>query len=306
MPWNPGVQYRGDQYAYQGITNAGNILSDSLVKTLQKLDEQRKTQAFGDSVIEHLSQTKDQSGQPYVPAEQLLKYHQGSSSQKQGIVQGALANATFDAQRQAAQQKQALEQAQIGYYGAHGDYMRAQAAAAGAPGADTLNLTPEEMDAANRAGKIPLRSSQKSFQYADMPEAPDPPDLDAQGNPIYTNDGTMYRSGGKFKPVTAPMMQAKMAWDAMKKANPNAAAGAAKQSGFSPFDSSTWFGGSAAPSPAPTLPSGPTGPTPGAPDLMPQQPTQGQPNVAKSKADWDALPSGSLYTAPDGSVRRKP
>jgi hypothetical protein len=112
MPFAPAVNYRGDQYIYSGIMGAANTISDSLSRTLLQLEQAKRENAFGDTVIQKLAQVQSPTGQPYVPADLLLKYEQGNRSTKMGIVQGALANAHFDAERQTAQAVAAWHAAQ--------------------------------------------------------------------------------------------------------------------------------------------------------------------------------------------------
>ncbi len=131
MPWNPDIQYHGDQYLYNGITGAANVISDDLVKTLQKLDEQKKVNAFNDVMKDKLSTIKDPTGAPYIPADALLRYEQAGPTQRTGIVQGAMASAQLDAERQKAASDAAAKAAETNYYGAHAAYMNTRAASEG-------------------------------------------------------------------------------------------------------------------------------------------------------------------------------
>lgn len=290
MPWNPGIEYHGDQYIFKGITGAANSLSTGLTEALQKYDDLKKQQAFGDATMEHLAQTQKPDGTPYVPIDALTKYHQASGSQKAGLLQAALADASTDFAHQQAAQQVAMEKQRLGYegqrVGMEGQRMaQEQAARTWAPtqadiqnaystnqnyvrgpggqwtlqafpdkdgGKAPLELKPEETQAAYGVNKVPLRTSPNSFMYADIPEAPPPPDLDASGNPKFTPDGSMYLSEGKPHPVTGPMMQAKMVFDAM---HPKGQQAAAASPTFSVFHPSTWGAGgsttSAASAPAP-------------------------------------------------------
>jgi hypothetical protein len=277
MPYDPRISYRGGQYLYEGITGASQELAQTAMKALQDYEETKKQQAFGDTVMSTLANVKDPTtGQPLVSTDEQLKYAKGGHSQKQGIVMGKLSSVAQMLAQQKAEDEHKMALAHAAYYNAAADKAKQAAADDG-----TLYLSPEEQKAAERAGKVPLRQSAGSFQYADVPDE-DSPDLDAKGNPIYSADGTMYKSGNKYKPVTAPMLQAHAIFKALEAADKSAAETAKKQPGFSPLHPSTWgiFGGPSAAAAGPAQP--------------------------KTKADYDALPSGSLYTAPDGSIRRKP
>lgn len=140
--WNPGIQYKGSDYIYQGITGAANSIAGGLGQALQKYDDVRKQNAFGDATMDHLSQTTGADGKPFVPVDALTRYHQASSSQKAGMVQAALANATFDAARQNASGEAQLRAAQAGYYGAHSNYMNAQAAQQGQDSDNPITVDP--------------------------------------------------------------------------------------------------------------------------------------------------------------------
>lgn len=98
MPYAPTERNQVGEYAFRGITGAGNVLSEAMVKAIEKIDQTKKEDAFGDFVMDHYSKVKGPDGQPYVPIEALAKYHAAASSARAGMVHAVLANATFDLQ----------------------------------------------------------------------------------------------------------------------------------------------------------------------------------------------------------------
>lgn len=287
MPWNPGVSYHGDQYAFQGLTNAGNILGADLQKALSKYEEDKKQREFNTGILDTFKQDPHMS--KFVPVDALERWDSLNGDKQAGIIAGVTRRASSDIQQQQLDRQNQESEAKTNLLWAQGNNEWSGTGPGGT--GDVLNLSPADQANYDKAGKIPVRTSAKSFQAADMPEAPAPPDLDGSGNPIFTKDGTMYRSKGEFKPVTGPMMQAKQTFDAMQKANGDAAAALKKQPGFSVFHPTTWWGSQPAAAAAPAggngLPADP-GMTPGAPSLMPAQAPQQQQAAAAIKAKFAA------------------
>lgn len=118
MPYNPGIEYRGDRYIAQGLPAAAGLLSEAGLKALNDIDETQKKKAFGDAVMTHLSQMPSPTGEPYVPLEMLAKYHDANTNSQAGMVQAAMANAASDLQMQTSARQNKLADAQIGYYDA--------------------------------------------------------------------------------------------------------------------------------------------------------------------------------------------
>lgn len=298
MPYNPGVNFIGGQLMGQGINAAAHILSEDTLKALQRYDETKKEAEFNDATVEQLKK--------YVPAEQLQRYHTMSGSQKTGVAMAAIRGATFDMQKE-------LKDSQTGEASARQNLLEAQAHNewSGTDGAGGFTPTADVLDRGHAVGKDWLPNSAKSGQWVDMPDAPD---LGADGNPVYSKDGTMYRSGGQMKPVTAPMLQAHIYAEADRKAK-EIANSKPPDSGWSVFKPSTWLSGkkdatttAAAATPAtgatPPLPTDP-GMTAGATPLMPdtQKPVlKGAPVKVNTPQEASALPAGTRYQTPDGKI----
>jgi len=129
MPYNPGVEYRGDQYLFQGITGAANQLTEGI----KKWKDERKAKKELDSTLDTLgSVVGDLVKRGDLPPGVLQQYTQirdGTSEQKAGFVKalgtgfGMLSKAQEDArakeyldmQRDRIKQE-AIRQATVGRY----------------------------------------------------------------------------------------------------------------------------------------------------------------------------------------------
>ena len=110
MPYNPGIQYRGDAYLAQGISGAG----DALAKGLEKFADERKQakaveSAFGatETAVEHMVK------QGVLPPGFLAKFREvgsGTLAQKKAMLETTGAVVRFADQAQTMQaRKQAME-----------------------------------------------------------------------------------------------------------------------------------------------------------------------------------------------------
>lgn len=193
MPFAPAVSPNADKYIYSGLTSAGSTLSDSLLKTIQQIEDDRKKLSFSDSVIQHMMQSRGPDGKPYVTPEMLADYQKGSMSQKQGIVHGALANANFD-----IEQMKASTEANLGK--AHADYFRAAAAGKLDGGGDNpVQIDPVTDPASSKV--IPgMGIVRKTGAIVNTSPDEGPPELDASGK-FYKD-----RKSNSWKPLPAATM----------------------------------------------------------------------------------------------------
>jgi hypothetical protein len=168
MPFAPAVSPRADQYIYSGLTSAGNAISSSLAETLQKLDQTRRENAFGDTVIQKMAQVQSPNGQPYVPADLLLKYEQGNRSTRMGIVQGALANAHFDAEQQTAQAIARWHTAQANRFDAQANNLWS----GGTDDTQPFTPTPDQIQQGRDVGQIWLPTGPNQGRWVEDPNSP--------------------------------------------------------------------------------------------------------------------------------------
>ncbi|MEP7016008.1 MAG: hypothetical protein ABI925_11250 [Verrucomicrobiota bacterium] len=284
--WNPGVQFNGNQ-VNQGIMSAAGVLSESLVKTLNEIEQQKAANSFSSLVVNGLSGVKSQSGQPYVTPDLLLEFEKASSRQKMEIAHGLQTNATMDAARAAAASKAQEDAARTNLLWAQGNNEWSDGGSNG-----VFNPPQNEQDAAHEAGLFGVHTSKNTIQYH---EKIVPPELDENGNPIYTQDGTMYKAkGGVLRPVTDSMRTARDYWLSNKKAVDDAQKRikeAEQQKGFSPLHPTTWFGNS-----QPTA-----SPTPPPPTAIPAVSATTAVKVSTT-AEAQALPPGTRYQTPDGKT----
>lgn len=108
------------------------------------------------------------------------------------------------------------------------------------------------------------------------------PDLDEQGNPKFSPDGTAYISGGKIKPLTQPMADARKEW-LQKQEDAKKAAGPHWYDQFVPDSLKS--------QPAPSA-------TPAATPAQTNAPVKVQ-----TPAEAQGLAPGTRYVAPDGITR---
>lgn len=90
MPYNPGIQYRGDQYLFQGIAGAGNALAEGV----QQFRKDRRESEFLDAQAESLGRILGQSAPDQGGAE-LLQTLGKVPSMSLNKKRGALASVMF-------------------------------------------------------------------------------------------------------------------------------------------------------------------------------------------------------------------
>jgi hypothetical protein len=196
MPWNPGIQDQRGQLAFQGITNATNILSQDLLKALNKYEEDKKQREFNTGLLDTLKD--DPNTARYVRAEALQRWDSMNSDKQAGVLAGMTRRISTDVQQQQLDRQNQLAAAQAEEAQARSNLLWAQGQNEwSGQGADAnLNLTPEEIAAGKDIGKIPLRTSGKSFQWAEDPNNPAnlgtaaPVPVDKFGRPVNPADLT--------------------------------------------------------------------------------------------------------------------
>lgn len=262
MPYSPQIQYVGDRYISQGLTNAGNSISDGIQKALQRYQEGKQQSAFNDTVIDQL---KD-----YVPTDALARYHGMSGAQQNGIVNGAMRNATLDiAQRQAARQDDEAA--------ARSNLIWAQGSNAwsGGGGGDGSSAFTPSVTTLTPPGQKPIQVwSRGPNQWELTPESQ--PGNPMAGQKIYNNDDGsevgVYDQNGKAVLYHSVDPQKKAQADQIQQLIDKANSQGANKAGpgFSILHPSTWglSGGGAAQTPS--LPANSGAAPAGAPTLMPQ------------------------------------
>lgn len=261
MPYNPSQTYRGGEYIASGLSNLGQGIVGALDR-YQKMENQR---AEADSLMQLLNTMEDPTdpgdpNNPDKPKRTILdsksyeRYLAASGMHKAATAGGMMgALQMYDKMRENASQAE-FRREQLGLAKeenkSQAELRQAQAEALRvSPEKERLQLTPEEQEAYTKAGKIPLRVSAGSFATGELPET-EAIDVDAQGSPIFSGDESLYRSGGKWKPVTEPMRKAREDYKAQIEAQQKAEEDAAKKAQPGLFE--RIFGGSKAPpTPAP-------------------------------------------------------
>lgn len=256
--YNPS-SYVGGQLLAAGLQNFGQSIG-SAIADYTKLQQQT---AQSDAMMQYLSQTPGADGKPILDPKAYERYMTHSAAQRAYVAGGMTAGMKFaDAIRQSGIEDR-LKLAQGNYYTMRG--------AADVAEGGRFELSPEEAAAYAKAGRVPLRTSAKQFQVAEMPDVID---TDSGGTPIYSQDKAMYKSGGKWKPTTEAMRKSIEDYEAAQAAQKAAAAaGQGKQStGGSMWNPLNWFGTPSQGQPTPPAKPVPkieastpaTAPTPGA------------------------------------------
>jgi hypothetical protein len=299
ISYDPGIAYRGDQYAFAGLSSLGQDVGKAIHESLDERRKQEQLQGYNDAIVNHAAQTG------LITPEELNKYNAASLTQKTSMAAGYAANIHDDLQRQLTGQKiQAVKQeldqnsqifpiklqgakteattaeavagkagapilddksgVQIGIWDAHGrpSYFRGMGDAA--PDTPTQVDTVTDPSTGKKVGVVRKTGQPLRTQTDDIPDL----QLDPSGQFYWDSHGRTWRPRALPKTV-----------DPMKAAMAQAISGGAPPSPASPMPATT----SAATAPAAT-----------------------GPVQVTSKAQFDALPSGAMFIAPDGSVRRKP
>lgn len=124
MAYNPGIQYRGDQYLYEGTKAMG----DNMAKAMDALAEVRAEDQFLGEAMQSLAKQRAQAGLGEVDPETMQRFYSGSIGAKRGIVSGLGAELNQYAHQQEEQRKAAAQAANMAYQGAIMDQMRVKAA----------------------------------------------------------------------------------------------------------------------------------------------------------------------------------
>lgn len=199
MPYNPGIEYRGDQYIAAGINKLGDVFSGAIDKTA----DLRKRAALNDSVVSHALNAGRISQEEY------NKYIEAPWGKKEGIANGIMANMHDDWQRQqfeAEEKDKELQRAlqlQIANI--------AHSGAGGGQDAGELHLNPATTDAGEVIpGKFILKND-KSFHVIDAGTGPDgegpvisKPLFDADGNKVKGKTVVTKTGSNDYKIVDTP------------------------------------------------------------------------------------------------------
>lgn len=251
MPFAPAIPYQAPQLLEQGILSGAQTFNQDLMKALQKYEEDKKQREFNTGLLDTFKE--DPSLSKYVPADALMKWDAMNGDKQAGLLAGVARRAQNDVQQQQLQMAEELKNAQTDEATARANLLWAQGQNewTGQGPDQTLQLTPEEQSNYDKSGTVPVRTTAHSFQPVPMPDVTTI-DTDTGGSPILSQDESMYRSGGKWKPVTEPMRKAREAFTDLQKANEEHAKKIQTQPGFSIFHPSTW-GRSNAPASSPTI-----------------------------------------------------
>ncbi|MDQ6933510.1 MAG: hypothetical protein M3160_10100 [Candidatus Eremiobacteraeota bacterium] len=99
------------------------------------------------------------------------------------------------------------KQIQVGFWDSKGTPHYFPGGRAGGAAASPFTPTPDTVKTMTDAGFTYAATSNKSGRWINTKGFAD---LDTNGNPIYSNDGTMVQSGGKMRPVTQAMLDAQL------------------------------------------------------------------------------------------------
>jgi hypothetical protein len=157
VPYNPEAHFD-----IGGSVRAGQQLVSPLQEALQKYEGERKKSMFNQGVFDIMKDKTDSSGKPYIPVEAIERWNSLNPDKQAGYLAAAGAGVKEDMERQKQQVESDLAKAHAAYY--------RRALANG--GAGMLTLSPQEQEAAAKAGVVPLRQSAGSFQYKEDPNNP--------------------------------------------------------------------------------------------------------------------------------------
>jgi hypothetical protein len=100
VPYDPHVQYRGDEYLYQGITGASEDIAKHAAQALKDYEKNKQEREVSDWAIERLAQTPDSTGKPIVSIDDLNEYHNANSNRKATIFRSVVTTGAMLAHRQ--------------------------------------------------------------------------------------------------------------------------------------------------------------------------------------------------------------
>lgn len=166
---------------------AGRVqAAESIAKALRRWEDDKRKTEFNQGMFETLSTQTKANGEPLVTPELLQKWHSMNPDAQAGAL--SLMAGTL-------QQEQKKELTQM-----HIDAADRTSPFSGQKVYD---------DAGNDVGVYDDRGTVHLYRQQRMTQDTEG-DLDAEGNPVLSADGTMYRSGGKFKPVTPAMITSRL------------------------------------------------------------------------------------------------
>jgi hypothetical protein len=167
-----------------GTIAAAQTVSHELAAALLRYEDDKKKREFNQGAFEFLSTQSDSSGKPLVTPEILQKWHKMNPDQQAGTLSGLgatlqqtqkekLVKMQIDAQNQtspyAGQKIYDDSGTDIGVWDEKGN---AHLYPGGSAKRERLYLTDQERADAERAGVVPLRQSDGSFQYREDPNSP--------------------------------------------------------------------------------------------------------------------------------------
>jgi hypothetical protein len=321
MPYDPGISYQGGNYLFQGLSGLGRNIGSGIEDAQKKHDELARQLGESDTIVNYARAHNQMSPEDYT------KYIGASATQKSGIAEGLAKNLALDA---ADRHQQAALQNAI-------DVARIHAAAAGAgmafstpeQVAFTQSYLPPGYTAAPGRGapQIIKPEGDEGISVEDIAHK----QVEGSGTDPVTNPAIYVTYNKKTnQPLKNQFLQ-----NPSRAVDPIMAgwlAGLNMGGGGMPGGAPTFNVGGGAPgataAPAPGLTPAP-GTSPPAPSLAPAPanpfatptPAFGLPPIAgatpappaptgtvptiTTQADYDQLPSGSIYIAPDGSTKRK-
>lgn len=292
ISYDPGIAYHGDAYMFNALSGAGRDIHEAMAESMAERRKQEQLAGYNDAIVNHAAQTG------LITPDELNKYNSASLSQKTSIAAGYAANIHDDLQRQLTGQKiaaakQALDQGnQLFPVQLQGAKTEADTAEAGAKLAGSGVFT---ADGKTQVGVYDAKGTPHYFRGMGPDAADEPTKIDVVTDPS-TNQkvGVVRKTGAPLRTQSddIPNLQldptGQFYWDGhnhtwrqrtMPKAPDPVQAAIAAQIGGAPAGSA----------PAVAAPAAATGAV-----------------KITSKAQFDALASGTLFQAPDGSVRRKP
>lgn len=166
MPYDPHQQFDIGGSARAG-ESLGQAIANPSVEAWQRLLGEKKKKDFNDAVLYQFKDKTDSSGNPLVPLDAIARWESLNADKQAGYLSAAGASVKEDMARQSQKRQDDLAAAQANLAQA-----KAFQAWTGQGPDSTLNLSPQEQAAADKAGMVPLRQSAGSFQYREDPNNP--------------------------------------------------------------------------------------------------------------------------------------
>ena len=89
MPYQPGIEYRGDQYLFQGISQAGAGVAEGIKQWREENKQRKKVDATFDAVAGGLGKMVEAGLLPAGTLKQFSELQKGPTEAKMGALQGA-------------------------------------------------------------------------------------------------------------------------------------------------------------------------------------------------------------------------